>query len=155
MLRRAALVLGCLALACSAGCYDTAVLDAQPEPPDAAQASDAAQAAGCDPACALGQRCDLALRACVPCTDDDRQDDDGACGGGSPFPPFCDPTRFACVPCRRSADCGDAGGLCFGGICRACRDDRDCPFGQRCEHDGDRCVVDNRGPGDSDDRDPP
>jgi hypothetical protein len=45
----------------------------------------------------------------------------------------------------------DAGVPCPDAACGVCRNDEDCPLGQRCDHDGARCRADNRGPGNSDD----
>jgi hypothetical protein len=142
MLRRARSVL--LALAASAAlasCYDTVDLD---------PAGTSTPESSCDPACSGDQRCHPEHHVCVPCTegdencgDGDDDDDDG--------PPICDASSPGpdCIQCRASSDCGDAGPLCIGGFCFQCRDDRDCPFPERCIYA--RCEDDNHGPGNPDD----
>ena len=49
-----------------------------------------------------------------------------------PAEPFCSPVFGTCVECLSDADCGPAEPHCEGGECDFCKDDDQCPDGQRC-----------------------
>ena len=52
-----------------------------------------------------------------------------------PVDRFCSPVFGTCVACLSNADCGPEAPYCEGGECDFCKEDEQCPKGQKC-HDG-------------------